>query len=85
MIIDNVLQIKLRKNSSNETPKEKIKRSLLKTISWRVIGTLDTILISWLITGEMTLALSIGTIELITKMILYFFHERLWNQIKWGK
>ena len=85
MIIDNVLQIKLRKNSSNETTKEKIKRSLLKTISWRVIGTLDTILISWLITGEMTLALSIGTIELITKMILYFFHERLWNQIKWGK
>ena len=85
MILDNVLQIKLRKNSASETPKEKIKRSLLKTISWRVIGTLDTILISWLITGVMTLALSIGTIELISKMVLYFFHERLWNQIKWGK
>lgn len=85
MILDNVLQIKLRKNSASETPKEKIKRSLLKTISWRVIGTLDTILISWLITGAMTLALSIGTIELISKMVLYFFHERLWNQIKWGK
>ena len=68
----------------NENSKEKIKRSLLKTISWRVIGTLDTILISWLITGAMTLALSIGTIELISKMVLYFFHERLWNQIKWG-
>lgn len=85
MILDNVLQIKLRKNNANETSKEKIKRSLLKTISWRVIGTLDTILISWLITGAMTLALSIGTIELISKMVLYFFHERLWNQIKWGK
>ena len=84
MILDNVLQIKLRKNNANETSKEKIKRSLLKTISWRVIGTLDTILISWLITGAMTLALSIGTIELISKMVLYFFHERLWNQIKWG-
>ncbi|MGB0185734.1 MAG: DUF2061 domain-containing protein [Flavobacteriaceae bacterium] len=85
MILDNVLQIKLRKSNANETSKEKIKRSLLKTISWRVIGTLDTILISWLITGAMTLALSIGTIELISKMVLYFFHERLWNQIKWGK
>ena len=85
MILDNVLQIKLRKSSASETSKEKIKRSLLKTISWRVIGTLDTILISWLITGAMTLALSIGTIELISKMVLYFFHERLWNQIKWGK
>lgn len=85
MILDNVLQINLRKNNANETSKEKIKRSLLKTISWRVIGTLDTILISWLITGAMTLALSIGTIELISKMVLYFFHERLWNQIKWGK
>lgn len=85
MILDNVLQIKLRKGNANETSKEKIKRSLLKTISWRVIGTLDTILISWLITGAITLALSIGTIELISKMVLYFFHERLWNQIKWGK
>jgi len=85
MILDNVLQVKLRKSNTNETSKEKIKRSLLKTISWRVIGTLDTILISWLITGAMTLALSIGTIELISKMVLYFFHERLWNQIKWGK
>ncbi len=85
MILDNVIQIKLRKSNANETSKEKIKRSLLKTISWRVIGTLDTILISWLITGAMTLALSIGTIELISKMVLYFFHERLWNQIKWGK
>lgn len=85
MILDNVLQIKLRKSNANETSKEKIKRSLLKTISWRVIGTLDTILISWLITGAMTLALSIGTIELISKKVLYFFHERLWNQIKWGK
>lgn len=85
MILDNVLQIKLRKSNANETSKEKIKRSLLKTISWRVIGTLDTILISWLITGVMTLALSIGTIELMSKMVLYFFHERLWNQIKWGK
>lgn len=78
--------IKVKKTTSSETnTSEKTIRSVAKTISWRVIGTLDTILISWLITGTFALALSIGTIELVTKMILYFFHERLWNKIKWGK
>jgi len=60
-------------------------RSVAKSISWRIIGTLDTILISWVITGELTLAFSIGSIELVTKMVLYFFHERIWNSIKWGR
>lgn len=60
-------------------------RSAVKAISWRILGTLDTIVISWLITGKIALALSIGGIELITKMVLYFFHERIWNSIKWGK
>ena len=44
-----------------------------------------TILISWLVTGTLTVAFSIGTVELFTKMILYFFHERIWNTINWGK
>jgi uncharacterized membrane protein len=65
--------------------KENVKRSLLKTLSWRFIGTLDTILISWAITGALSLAFSIGFIELVTKMILYFFHERIWNKINWGR
>ncbi len=60
-------------------------RSVVKTISWRIIGTLDTILISWLVTGTLTVAISIGSIELITKMVLYFLHERAWNFIKWNK
>ena len=60
-------------------------RSIVKSISWRAIGTIDTIIISFFITGEGSLALSIGSIELVTKMVLYFFHERLWNLIKWGK
>jgi len=64
---------------------EKPIRSLIKSLSWRAIGTTDTILISWIITGKLDLAFSIGLIELITKMVLYFFHERLWNTIKWGK
>lgn len=68
-----------------ECKNEALKRSVLKTVSWRVIGTLDTILIAYLITGTINHALSIGGIELVSKMILYFFHERSWNKIKWGK
>lgn len=64
---------------------EKPVRSIAKAVSWRILGTLDTILISWIITGQIAMALSIGSIEVVTKMILYFFHERLWNIIKWGK
>ncbi|MDC1195417.1 DUF2061 domain-containing protein [Flavobacteriaceae bacterium] len=64
---------------------DNVKRSLLKTISWRLIGTLDTILISWAITGALTLAFSIGFVELVTKMVLYYFHERAWNKINWGR
>ena len=64
---------------------EKIKRSLAKTISWRIIGTLDTLALSWLITGEASLAFTIASVEFVSKMVLYFFHERAWNNIKWGK
>ena len=54
------------------------KRHVAKTISWRIIGTIDTFLLSWFITGSWKLGLSIGGVEIITKMILYFFHERIW-------
>ena len=64
---------------------EKPLRSFVKSISWRIIGTLDTVLISWLVTGALSVAFAIGSIEMITKMVLYFFHERVWNIIKWGK
>ncbi|MCK0144627.1 DUF2061 domain-containing protein [Arenibacter sp. F26102] len=64
---------------------ENPKRSIAKSISWRIIGTLDTILISWIVTGTLSVAFSIGVVELFTKMILYFFHERIWNKISWGR
>jgi uncharacterized membrane protein len=54
------------------------KRHIAKTISWRVIGTIDTFLLSWFITGSWKVGLSIGGVEVFTKMILYFFHERAW-------
>jgi uncharacterized membrane protein len=67
------------------TQKERFSRSLIKSVSWRIIGTLDTIVISYVITGRLAFALSIGGIEMITKMVLYVVHERIWNKIKWGK
>jgi len=60
------------------------KRHLIKTITWRLIGTLDTIVLSWLITGNSTIGLKIGLVEVITKMILYYGHERVWYRINFG-
>ena len=77
--------INQRKNHKADRVSERPMRSIFKSISWRVIGTMDTIIISWAVTGELTLAFSIGSIELVTKMALYFFHERVWNSINWGK
>jgi uncharacterized membrane protein len=54
------------------------KRHIAKTISWRIIGTLDTIIISWIITDSWKWGVTIGGVEVFTKMILYFFHERVW-------
>ena len=56
----------------------KHKRHILKTITWRIIGTLDTMIIAWIITGSWEWGLAIGGIEVFTKMILYFLHERIW-------
>lgn len=64
---------------------EKPSRSLVKAISWRVTGTLDTILISFLITGKLKWAVSIGAVELFTKVCLYYAHERVWNRLAFGR
>ena len=63
---------------------EKRYRSIVKAFSWRVTGTLDTVLISYLITRKFDMALSIGFVELFTKMFLYYFHERIWNRLTFG-
>jgi len=64
--------------------REKRYRSVLKTISWRITGTVDTIIISYLITKEFTWALAIGSIEVFTKLILYYLHERIWLKLNIG-
>ena len=59
-------------------------RSLLKTLSWRIVGTLDTMALGWIITGDPLIGVKIGALELITKFVLYYFHERAWLQSKFG-
>ncbi len=63
---------------------ESRKRHLAKTISWRVIGTMDTVLLSWLISGNPLTGVKIGLVEVITKMVLYYLHERAWYRINFG-
>ena len=54
------------------------KRHLLKTVTWRIVGTLDTVILSGFITGDWKIGLTIGGVEVISKMILYYVHERVW-------
>ncbi|HIE07562.1 MAG TPA: adenylyl-sulfate kinase [Desulfarculaceae bacterium] len=61
------------------------KRSIFKAISWRTWATITTAIIVFIFTGEFALAITIGFLEVIAKMILYFFHERLWQKINYGK
>lgn len=58
-----------------------VKRHIAKTISWRIIGTIDTVILAGLISGNWKVGLSVGGAEVVTKMILYFLHERVWY--KW--
>ena len=60
-------------------------RSLVKTVSWRITGSGATFLISWLITGDFSVAGSIAVIQLVSNTVLYFIHERVWNRISWGR
>ncbi len=64
---------------------EKQYRSVVKALSWRATGTIDTIVVSYFVTGQIKMAMSIGFVELFTKIGLYYFHERAWNRISFGR
>lgn len=61
--------------------KETHLRSLAKAVSWRVTGTIDTFLVSWFVTGTTSLAAGIALTEVVTKIFLYYMHERIWSKI----
>lgn len=87
MIVDQLILDKgaTKKNFTEDQKSERPIRSIAKAISWRVIGTIDTLFISYLLIGEVAIAASIASIDFMTKMLLYFFHERIWNNIGWGR
>ncbi|MEK6828599.1 MAG: DUF2061 domain-containing protein [Nanoarchaeota archaeon] len=60
------------------------KRHILKTITWRIVGTLDTMVLAWIISGNPMTGLKIGGLELFTKMLLYYLHERVWYKSDFG-
>lgn len=76
MLVDKIFASKFKEGDSQS-------KSFVKALSWRILGTLDTIAISWFLTGTLSVALSIGSIEVFTKFFLYYAHERFWNIIKW--
>ncbi len=83
MILDRVTTSKT--SFEEDKTSEKPVRSIAKAISWRVVGTLDTLIVSYYVTGQWGTAAAISSVDFVTKMILYFFHERIWNKIKWGR
>ena len=60
-------------------------RSLIKAVSWRITGSIDTFVISFVLSGKISLAGAIASVEVVTKIALYYFHERLWAIIPWGR
>tara|TARA_B110000238_G_scaffold81764_1_gene90033 strand:- start:359 stop:565 length:207 start_codon:yes stop_codon:yes gene_type:complete len=61
------------------------KRTVIKTLTWSITASLTTFLIAWILTGDLLIGISIGSVEAIAKIFLYYFHERIWNNISWAK
>ena len=59
-------------------------RTIVKSISWRVIATATTMAAAYIITGEVAVALGIGVIEATAKLLFYYLHERSWAHVSWG-
>ena len=59
--------------------------SVCKTCTWRIVASLDTFLLSWLITGNVTMGASIASLEVLTKMFLYYIHERQWEKPRFNR
>lgn len=65
--------------------KESHRRTLFKTVCWRVIASVTTMLIVFAFTGKVIISLGVGFVEAIMKLLLYYLHERIWGKISWGK
>ena len=85
MILDRLHNDKENQSYQQAVVSDKPVRSFLKALSWRVVGTIDTMVVSYFVVADVKTASMIAGVDFVTKMILYFFHERLWNTIKWGR
>lgn len=85
MILDNLHKNKENQSFQQAVASDKPIRSVVKALSWRVVGTLDTMIVSYFVVSDVKTASMIAGVDFVTKMVLYFFHERLWNTIKWGR
>lgn len=60
-------------------------RSFVKAVSWRILGSLDTFVVSYFVTGHLVFAASIASVESLTKIVLFYLHERVWARVPWGR
>jgi uncharacterized membrane protein len=60
-------------------------RSFIKAVSWRIVGSIDTFIVSYFVTGHFVAAASIASVESVTKIILFYLHERAWTTVPWGR
>jgi uncharacterized membrane protein len=60
-------------------------RSFVKAVSWRILGSIDTFVISYFVTGKLVFAASIASVETFTKIMLFYFHEQAWARVPWGR
>ena len=61
------------------------KRSVIKAISWRALASFATFVISYVMSGDITVATGIASVQVVVNLLLYYFHERVWNKIRWGR
>lgn len=60
------------------------KRSLIKSVSWRIIGFLLTFVTAWIVTGSMRTGMAVGFVDFLVKVGTFYGHERLWHRVRWG-
>ena len=60
------------------------KRHLLKSVTWRIIASVVSFLIGWSVTGDVSIGITVGVVDVVVKFILYYFHERIWYKSKFG-
>ena len=61
------------------------KRSIVKSLSWRFISTIITLIVAFLLTNNIIISLKLALINMIIKTVLYYSHERVWNNVEWGR